>query len=236
MAGWHHRWNGHEHGKTSEMVGDREAWHAAVHRVAKSWTRLGNWTTTTATTIYIYNLFHFLFRYDLLQGIEYSSLCYRVGLVYPFYIAEFPSANHPKPPVLPSLMLLSLGKLVSGTYSRILTSVAHPPSWYSWPPTPGVRNTSLFSLVLCLPPCLILNSIPSMWAYLGLSTWLPALDSIWTPALVADSWIWQRILAYMPTSLYSLVSFGPRSLLFSLEPETRLQYASPLSCLSSERF
>ena len=31
-----------------EMVRDREAWRAAVHRVAKSRTWLGNWTTTTA--------------------------------------------------------------------------------------------------------------------------------------------------------------------------------------------
>ena len=28
------------------MVKDREAWHAAVHGVAKSWTWLSNWTTT----------------------------------------------------------------------------------------------------------------------------------------------------------------------------------------------
>jgi len=28
--------------KLPEMVRDREAWHAAVHRVTKSWTRLGN--------------------------------------------------------------------------------------------------------------------------------------------------------------------------------------------------
>ena len=27
-----------------EMVKDREAWHAAVHGAAKSWTRLSNWT------------------------------------------------------------------------------------------------------------------------------------------------------------------------------------------------
>ena len=27
-------------GKLQEMVRDREAWHAAVHRVTKSWTRL----------------------------------------------------------------------------------------------------------------------------------------------------------------------------------------------------
>ena len=33
--------------KIQEMVKDREAWHAAVHRVAKSWTQLGDQTTTT---------------------------------------------------------------------------------------------------------------------------------------------------------------------------------------------
>ena len=29
-----------------ELVMDREAWHAAIHRVAKSWTRLSNFTFT----------------------------------------------------------------------------------------------------------------------------------------------------------------------------------------------
>ena len=33
-------------GELQEMVRDREAWRAAVHGVAKSWTRLSHWTTT----------------------------------------------------------------------------------------------------------------------------------------------------------------------------------------------
>ena len=31
-------------GKLQELVMDGEAWHAVVHELAKSWTRLSDWT------------------------------------------------------------------------------------------------------------------------------------------------------------------------------------------------
>ena len=42
MVGWHHRLDGHEFEQALELVMDREAWHAAVHGVTKSWTQLGD--------------------------------------------------------------------------------------------------------------------------------------------------------------------------------------------------
>ena len=40
-------------GGLRELVMDREAWHAAVHGVAKSWTRLSNQTELRETVFYI---------------------------------------------------------------------------------------------------------------------------------------------------------------------------------------
>ena len=36
MVGWHHQLNGRGFGWTRELVMDREAWHTAVHGVARS--------------------------------------------------------------------------------------------------------------------------------------------------------------------------------------------------------
>ena len=41
MVGWHHQLDGYE-SEQALGVGDREAWCAAVHGAAKSWTQLSN--------------------------------------------------------------------------------------------------------------------------------------------------------------------------------------------------
>ena len=54
MVGWHCRLDGHEFGQALGVGDGQEAWHAAVHGVTKSWTRLSNWTETEKKSRRIY--------------------------------------------------------------------------------------------------------------------------------------------------------------------------------------
>ena len=56
MVGWHQWLSRQEFEQTQEIVKDWEAWHAAVHQVAKSGTQLSNWTTTTKNVFGILHL------------------------------------------------------------------------------------------------------------------------------------------------------------------------------------
>ena len=42
MVGWHHQLNGHESEQALGVDDFREAWHAAVHEVAKNQTQLSD--------------------------------------------------------------------------------------------------------------------------------------------------------------------------------------------------
>ena len=79
MVGWHHRLTGCGFGWTTGLVMEREAWHAAVHGVAKSQTRLSDWTELNYFTI----LWWFLPYTDMSLFLSVHARCLSYVRLFP---------------------------------------------------------------------------------------------------------------------------------------------------------
>ena len=86
MVGWHHWLNGHKFKQAPRVAEEQEAWHGAVHGVAKSRTWLGDWTELNFGTLFFWcyckwNCFcNFLFRLFIV-GVQKCNSYLRVNFL-----------------------------------------------------------------------------------------------------------------------------------------------------------
>ena len=143
-----------------ELVMDREAWHAAVHRVPKSWTRLSNWTEV------IY------FNWRLITWQYCSGFCYTLTWIS----HECKCVPHPEPPPnsfpIPSLRVIpvhqswALSHALNLDWQSVSHMVIHLFQCYSLKsshPRLLPQSPTVFSLHLCLFCCLIYRVIVTIF-------------------------------------------------------------------------
>ena len=104
-------------GRLQELVIDREAWHAAVHGVAKSWTRLSNWTELNWTELPSYHVHFFQVFSFMFSGISHKCpQCYPKARWTPAPMSLHPSnvatSSEKKKKVNPKISTKCLAKFL----------------------------------------------------------------------------------------------------------------------------
>ena len=102
-VGWHHRLNGLSLSKLRGIVKERGAWHAAVHGITKSWSRLSRWTTKCSLSVALGFHFYWVTMPNICCSLHRLSVafhtpccsnapCYRSSTSNPNYITSSSSS------------------------------------------------------------------------------------------------------------------------------------------------